>query len=62
MQLEDVHFFEHMHFGLKKDFKALPIRLENLPVIDLEGDGAVIGGFKDRKRSFPLTSELTMTK
>ena len=36
MQLEDVHFFERRHFGLKKDFKALPIRLKNLPVIVLE--------------------------
>ena len=58
MQLEDVYFFELRHFGLKENFKALPICLENSPVIVLEGDGAVIGGFKNRERSFPLTSKL----
>jgi len=50
------------HFGLKKDFKALPIRLENPSVIVLEGDDAVIGGFKDREGSFQLTPKLTITK
>ena len=62
VQLKDVNFFELRHFGLKKYFKTLPIRLENISIIVLEGDGAVIDGFKDRKRSFPLTPKLTMTK
>ena len=62
MQLVDVHFFELRYFGLKENFEALSIRLENFPIIVLEGDGAVINGFKDCEGSFPLTSELSMTK
>jgi hypothetical protein len=44
MQLEGIHFFELWHFGLEEDHKALPICLEDFPVIVLESDGTVIGG------------------
>ena len=61
-ELEDVHFFVLRHFGLEENFKALSIRFENFTIIVLEGDGAMISGNKDREGSFPLTSELSMTK